>query len=92
MNKKLCLVTGVGEGTGAAIARRFARENYLVAMLARDAKRLQSYQQALPGSHAFPCDIGDLDSLGATLEEVRRLLGTPDVIVHNAVRATFDSV
>ena len=36
MNNKVCLVTGVGEGTGAAIARRFASSGYRVAMLARN--------------------------------------------------------
>jgi NADP-dependent 3-hydroxy acid dehydrogenase YdfG len=34
------IVTGVGPGTGAAIARRFASGRYAVAMLARDGNRL----------------------------------------------------
>jgi len=35
MEKKSCLVTGVGWGTGNAIVRRFASSGYNVAMLAR---------------------------------------------------------
>ena len=37
MAEKVCLITGVGPGTGAACARRFA-EGYRVAMLARNAE------------------------------------------------------
>ena len=36
----VCLITGVGPGTGAALARSFARAGYRVAMLARTAERL----------------------------------------------------
>ncbi|MEM9005779.1 MAG: SDR family NAD(P)-dependent oxidoreductase [Cyanobacteria bacterium P01_F01_bin.86] len=41
MTKPLCLITGVGDGTGAAIARRFAQGGYRVAMMARSRDRLQ---------------------------------------------------
>ena len=37
MSERVCLVTGVGPGTGAALARRFAAGGYRVAMLARNA-------------------------------------------------------
>ncbi|MEM8604751.1 MAG: short-chain dehydrogenase, partial [Cyanobacteria bacterium P01_H01_bin.121] len=33
MAKPVCLITGVGDGTGAAIARRFAQGGYQVGML-----------------------------------------------------------
>ncbi len=36
MKKPICLITGVGDGTGSASARRFAQGDYQVAMLARD--------------------------------------------------------
>ena len=40
MSEKICLISGVGPGTGAALARRFAGGGYRVAMLARDENRL----------------------------------------------------
>lgn len=89
MADRVCLVTGVGEGTGAAIARRFAEDGYRVAMLARDADRLAALEQELPGSRAFAVDIGDLDRLLAVCDEVTGDMGLPNVVVHNAVRATF---
>ena len=33
--KKVCVVVGVGPGNGAALGRRFAKEGYAVALLAR---------------------------------------------------------
>jgi NAD(P)-dependent dehydrogenase (short-subunit alcohol dehydrogenase family) len=39
-NRPVALITGVGPGTGAAMARRFARGGYSVAMLARSRERM----------------------------------------------------
>ncbi len=89
MEEKLCLVTGVGEGTGAAIVRRFAADGYKVAMLARDQERLRAYEAEHPQTVAYPCDLEDLEDLDNTIERVQVELGSPTVIVHNAVRATF---
>ena len=88
MAEKVCLVTGVGPGTGAAIARRFA-VGYEVAMLARNAERLESIAAGTPNTHAFPCDVTDAAALEATVTQVTAKLGAPDVLVHNAVGGAF---
>jgi len=88
--KKVCLVTGVGDGTGASIVRRFAKEGYRVAMLARNMERLAKLEKELPGSKAFAFDLADLDRLVEVCRQVQTELGAPHVIVHNAVRATFE--
>lgn len=87
--KGVCLVTGVGPGTGAAITRRFAAGGYRVAMLARDATRLAALEAQIDGATAFPCDVTDTERLGAVVEDVRSQLGHPDVLVHNAVGGAF---
>lgn len=94
MTQPVCLVTGVGpdRGTGAEIARRFARGGYRVAMLARDAERLRALSDAVPGTHAFPCDVSDLEALAATVAQVREQLGAPSVVVHNALRSVRGSI
>ena len=89
MTKPVCLITGVGDGTGAALARRFAEGGYRVAMLARNRERLEALEKELPNAKAYACDIGDLEALLATVEAVRSEMGTPSVLVHNAVSATF---
>lgn len=48
----VAVVTGVGPGTGAAIARRFARGGYAVAMLARNRERLSRLESEITGSSA----------------------------------------
>lgn len=91
LKKPLALVTGVGPGTGAAIARRFAQGGYRVAMLARDASRLARLEQEILGSVAVPCDVTD----SAALEKAVAQVGDPKVVVHNAVGGafgTFDKV
>ncbi len=89
MERPVAMITGIGEGTGAALARRFAEGGYRVAMLARNRDRLAALEGELPNAKAYPCDVGDLDALMATVEAVRRDLGVPEVLVHNAVSATF---
>ena len=90
MSKPVCLITGVGDSTGAALARRFAAGDYRVAMLARNADRLGALEREIAGSRAFVCDVGDLDALAVTLAEIRSGMGAPRVLVHNAVAHSFD--
>jgi NAD(P)-dependent dehydrogenase (short-subunit alcohol dehydrogenase family) len=83
------VVTGVGPGTGAAIVRRFAQGGYAVAMLARNRERLSQLEREISGARAYPCDVTDEARLDATLEAVRAELGTPNVLIHNAVGGAF---
>lgn len=92
MSEGVCLVTGAGPGTGAAICRRFAAGGYRVAMLARKLDRLQSLEKEIEGSRAYQADVTERERLEEVLGDVRRELGTPSVIVHNAVRGTFGNV
>jgi len=85
MTKPLALVTGVGPGTGSAVARRFSQGGYRVAMLARDADRLAALEHDIPDSIAVPCDVTDAGALGRAVAQV----GAPEIVVHNAVGGAF---
>ena len=87
IQKPVAVVTGVGPGTGAALARRFAQGGYRVAMLARDAKRLAALEAEIPDSVAIPCDVAD----AAALEKAIAQVGAAKVVVHNAVGGAFGS-
>jgi len=89
MTKPVCIVTGVGEGTGAALVRRFAKGGYQVAMIARNRDRLDALQLEVEGSRAYVCDISDLNALAAIVEQIREEMGTPIALIHNAVAASF---
>ena len=88
-SKPVAVVTGAGPGTGAAIARRFARGGYAVAMLARNRERLNALEREIPGAYAYQCDVTDEAQLDRTLDAVRARLGTPKVLIHNAVGGAF---
>ena len=95
MGDGICLVTGVGPGTGTALVRRFARDGYRVAMLARDASRLAALAAEIPGTVGVAVDVADLDAFRAVLTRVRTEVGAPSVVLHNAVAGgfgTFESV
>ncbi len=89
MSKPVALITGVGPGTGASMARRFAAGGYRVAMLARDAKRLDELQREIPDSRAYVCDVADEKQIDATVKAVEADLGAPSVFIHNAVGGAF---
>ena len=89
MANPVVVVTGVGPGTGAAIARRFARGGYAVAMLARNRDRLGALEREIDGARAYPCDVTDAAALERTIDAVCADLGTPKVLVHNAVGGAF---
>ena len=89
MAEPVCVVSGVGPGTGSALVRRFAAGGYRVAMLARDAKRLAELEAEIPNAKAFVCDVSDQARVDATIDAVEATLGTPDVLIHNAVGGSF---
>ena len=85
----IAVVTGVGPGTGVSIVRRFAQGGYQVAMLARTRERLAALEREIPAAKGYPCDVTDEAQLDATIEAIRRDLGTPKVLIHNAVGGAF---
>jgi NAD(P)-dependent dehydrogenase (short-subunit alcohol dehydrogenase family) len=88
-SKPVALVTGVGPGTGAALARRFARGGYAVAMLARTQERLSALEREIEHARGYPCDVTDEAALDVTIAKLRADLGAPKVLIHNAVGGAF---
>lgn len=85
---KIAAVLGVGPGLGAAAARRFAREGFAVALLARRADALQAVESEITaaGGKALSvvADASDPESVAAAFAAVRAHLGDPEVFVYNA--------
>lgn len=89
MAEPICLITGVGPGTGAALSRRFARGGYRVAMLARDRERLTRLEAEVTGSRGYVCDVTGEAAINDTVAQVKDDLGSPEVVIHNAVGGAF---
>ena len=92
MVQPVCLITGAGDGTGAAMARRFASDGYRVAMLARTEERLKRLEEEISGSRGYVCDVSDLKQLRDTCDAVRKDMGSPGVAIHNAALGAFKTI
>ena len=91
MTDPVCVISGVGPGTGSALARRFAAGGYRVAMLARNPQRLAALERELPDCKGYACDVSDAAQVEATADRIERDLGVPTTLVHNAVGGAFGS-
>ena len=92
MSKEVCVVVGVGEGNGAALARAFAKEGMAVALLARSTGFSSALAAELPGSGAYACDVADAESVAAAFKSIRSDLGDPTTVVYNAGSGTWGDV
>jgi 3-oxoacyl-[acyl-carrier protein] reductase len=82
---RVALVTGASQGIGEAIARALHRDGAKVALLARDAKRLDYVVASLGGGAlAVVGDVTNAASLAAAIEKAEAELGPIDIAVNNA--------
>lgn len=88
------LIVGVGPGIGTAVARRFAREGFAVAAIARREETLADLTAALGGGVATwtrVADATDEPGLRAAIAAAAEVLGAPDVVVYNAALIREDA-
>ncbi len=84
----VCAVVGVGPGVGLAVARRFAREGFRTALIARRAAAVEAAAAGIgPGARGFAADAGDVAALRGALDAAAAALGPVGVLVFNAVAA-----
>jgi len=84
----LAVVVGVGPGIGRAVAERFGREGFRLALVARRGHRLRRVVAGLAQSGidatAAEADAADPKALCATLDQLATELGDPQVLIYNA--------
>lgn len=85
---KALVIVGAGPGLGAALARRFARENWSIGLIALrqdviDAciAHLEPFGAPTAGARA---DVADRAALDRAFAAIVDALGSPDVVVYNA--------
>lgn len=84
----LLFVTGASSGIGQALALRFYRAGYRLALVARRATELQAWAQA-QGLDAtryavYGADVRDIDSITGAGRACIAAQGLPDVVIANA--------
>ena len=88
MNGRVAAVLGVGPGLGGSVARRFAREGFAVALMARREDSVAGVREEIEerGGTALPvtADAADPGSVASAFERVRAEIGDPEVFVYNA--------
>lgn len=92
MTKPVCAVLGVGPGNGAAIARRFVREDFRVALLSRSTDFSARLAAELGNARSYACDAADPESIKDAFGRIRGELGEVEVLVHNAGSGTWGTV
>jgi len=81
-------VVGVGEGLGLAVASRFAKEGFHVALLARSKEKLDVFEKQIKEeghfATSFPCDSTNEEQVVSVFTSIKKNLGPPQVLVYNA--------
>jgi NADP-dependent 3-hydroxy acid dehydrogenase YdfG len=87
------VIVGMGPGISAAVARRFGREGFAVAALARRADALKAQVDALAAAgiaaRGYVANAADNDQLQSALAQVAADSGPPDVLVYNAAGVRY---
>ncbi|MFL6564346.1 MAG: SDR family NAD(P)-dependent oxidoreductase [Burkholderiales bacterium] len=76
---KTLLVAGAGPGLGKAVATRFAREGYAVALAARNEERLSGLAREI-GASAFPADLASEGDVASLFNRVETKLGPIEAV------------
>ena len=87
MLNRVALITGVGPGLGAALARRFARGGFQLGLLARSSDFIEALAKEIsasgPRAISVVADVSHPAEASAAVQRVRENLGPLGVLVHN---------
>lgn len=84
-------IIGAGPGLGLAVARRFGREGFAVALIARHQGRVDELAATLSAegitAGGFVADVRDTEALRDALEKVTERMGTIEVLQYSPLPA-----
>lgn len=88
LDKRIAIVTGAGQGIGAAVARAYVREGAKVAIVDYNAQAAQQLAAEINASGGqavgIGCDVSDRSQVAAMAQQVTELWGRIDILVNNA--------
>ena len=81
---KVLAIFGAGSGLGTALARRFGKEGYRIALVARNAERLKAMTEELTAegidAATFPTDLSDPGNVAGVVQAIKDRFGRIDVV------------
>lgn len=87
MNKKILTIVGMGPGISNAVAEKFAKEGFAIAMIARNEKRLADYKSKFDKrgveTYQIAADAGDENSLVSAFQKIHSDFGNTNVLHYN---------
>jgi len=93
MDARVVVVCGASAGIGRAVARRFGREGWRVALLARGQDGLEAARAEIESAGGtalvVPVDVADAAAVEAAAARVEREWGAIDVWINNAMVTTY---
>ena len=93
---RVALITGVGPGLGASLARRFARGGFAVGLAARRSTFIDDLTREIANGGgnaiALVADVSRPAEVRSAVERVRAELGTISVLLHNASSSAGDGL
>jgi NAD(P)-dependent dehydrogenase (short-subunit alcohol dehydrogenase family) len=88
LENTVALITGGSQGLGLALARALGKRGVKVALMARDAARLERVQRALAAEgirvQTVAADVADKEAIYPSIGQLQATLGPIDILVHNA--------
>ena len=86
MNAPLALITGASSGIGQALAQRYLRAGYRLALVARRAAPIEHWlqTQGAQGCAAYAADVRDVRAITDAAQRCLTDQGLPDIVIANA--------
>lgn len=88
---KVCAIFGYGPGLSAAMARKWSKEGFSVAMMARSLEKVQAAESSIPNSKGYACDVTNPDDITSTVASIEKDLGPIDCLIYNAGSGVWKS-
>jgi NAD(P)-dependent dehydrogenase (short-subunit alcohol dehydrogenase family) len=96
LSDRLSIITGAAGGIGSGIARAYAVEGAILALVDRNSAGVavlaEEIRAAGGNAKAFSTDLRDPEAITATFAQIKAELGPTDILVNNAGIDTTSSV